>query len=155
MSKKQKTNAMRILEKAKIEYETMEYEYDENNLSGIAEKIGMNPDMLFKTLVLRGEKNGYLVCCIPVESEINLKKLAAASNDKRVEMIHLKELFPLTGYIRGGCSPIGMKKQFPTYVERSCLNFEKISVSAGVRGRQIILNPKDLLNFLGAVLYEN
>lgn len=157
MSKAKKTNTMRILDKAKIPYETKEYEYDESDLSGatIAEKTGMNPDMLFKTLVLRGEKNGYLVCCIPVKQEINLKKLAIASKDKKVEMIHVKELLPLTGYIRGGCSPIGMKKQFPTYIEKSCLNFDKISVSGGVRGQQVILNPNELISFLNATIYDN
>lgn len=157
MSKNQKNNAMRMLEHNKIEYETKEYEYDESDLSGLTlvAKTGMNPDTVFKTLVLKGEKNGYLVCCIPVAQEINLKKLASASEDKKVEMIHVKELLPLTGYIRGGCSPIGMKKLFPTFIEESCVNFEKISISAGVRGQQIILNPKDLIEFLNAKLYQN
>ena len=107
--------------------------------------MGMDHDTMFKTLVLKGDKNGYLVCCIPVDEELDLKKVAKASKDKKVEMIHMKELLPLTGYIRGGCSPIGMKKHFPTYIHDTCLHFPYIYVSAGVRGLQIKLAPDDLI----------
>lgn len=157
MSKKIKTNAMRMLDKLKIEYEIKTYNYDESDLSGItaAAKMGADPNSIFKTLVLRGEKTGILVCVIPVNREINLKALAKAANDKRVEMIHLKELLSLTGYIRGGCSPIGMKKLYPAFIEKSCLNFDKIGVSGGQRGVQIILNPSDLIKTVNAQLFEN
>ena len=118
-----KTNAMRMLDKAKIEYRTKEYEVDENDLSGshAADMMGVDHGSVFKTLVLKGEKMGYLVCCIPVDAELDLKKTARAAGDKKVEMIHMKDLLAVTGYIRGGCSPIGMKKQFPTFVEESAV----------------------------------
>lgn len=141
-----KTNAIRILESHKIKFATVSYEVDENDLSGetVAVKAGANPETVFKTLVCVGDKTGHIVFCIPVTQELNLKKAAAASNNKKIEMIKLKDLLPLTGYIRGGCSPIGMKKLFPTYIDETAQIFENIFVSAGVRGTQIKLNPDDL-----------
>lgn len=147
-----KTNAMRILDSAKIKYEALEYKYDEDDLAGvhIAENIGLDPDIVFKTLVARGDKTPYVVFCIPCAYELDLKKCAKASGNKRVELIAVKELLPLTGYIRGGCSPIGMKKQFPTYFDESALLYDKITVSAGVRGCQFFLSPTQLIDFVGA-----
>ena len=141
-----KTNAIRILESHKIIFTTVSYEVDENDLSGetVAVKSGANPETVFKTLVCVGDKTGHIVFCIPVTQELNLKKAATASGNKKVEMIKLKDLLPLTGYIRGGCSPIGMKKLFPTYIDETAQIFENIFVSAGVRGTQIKLNPDDL-----------
>jgi Cys-tRNA(Pro)/Cys-tRNA(Cys) deacylase len=143
-----KTNAVRILESKKIKFKTFEYEFDENELDAIsvARKISANPETVFKTLVARGDKNGINVFVIPGNFELNLKKAATASGNKKVELIKVKELLPLTGYIRGGCSPIGMKKNFPTYIDESAQLFEEIYVSAGVRGMQIYLSPEDLLN---------
>lgn len=147
-----KTNAMRLLEQKKINYETAEYDYDENNLSGMdaAHAIGLPPQQVFKTLVTRGDKTGILVFCIPVASELDLKKAASISANKKVEMTHVKELLALTGYIRGGCSPIGMKKKYTTYIDQTALLFDKIAVSAGIRGQQILLCPKTLISFLQA-----
>lgn len=150
--KKEKTNVMRLLDAAGIPYRTMEYEVDENDLSGVhvAQQLGQDPDTCFKTLVLKGEKTGYLVCCIPVAEELDLKKAARAAGDKKVEMIPMKDLLAVTGYIRGGCSPIGMKKKFPTYIEETAVLFDEIAVSAGVRGAQIIINPEQLKEYVGA-----
>ncbi len=147
-----RTNVMRLLDAAGIEYKAGEYEVDENDLSGshAADMMGVDHDSMFKTLVLRGEKTGYLVCCIPVDEELDLKKVAKAAGDKKVEMIHMKELLPLTGYIRGGCSPIGMKKKFPTYIEETAVLFDKIAVSAGMRGVQILIDPEQLAAYTGA-----
>lgn len=147
-----KTNAMRLLDSAKIDYRVMEYEVDEDDLSGahVADSIGADHDSVFKTLVLKGEKKGYLVCCIPVDAELDLKKVAKVAGDKKVEMIHMKELLPLTGYVRGGCSPVGMKKAFPTYIEETAILYDEIAVSAGVRGAQIIVNPEKLAEFVKA-----
>lgn len=144
-----KTNAMRLLDSAKISYKAIEYEYDENNLSGllIAEETGLPPEMVFKTLVAKGDKNGYLVFCIPVCSELDLKKAAKVSGDKKIEMLHVKDLLSTTGYIRGGCSPIGMKKKFPTYFDETIILFDEITVSAGVRGCQLMINAEKLLAF--------
>ena len=144
-----KTNAMRLLEAAKISYQAKEYEVDETDLSGshAADMMGADHDTVFKTLVLKGEKTGYLVCCIPVDEELDLKKVAKAAHDKKVEMIPMKDLLPLTGYIRGGCSPIGMKKKFPLYIEETARLFHQIAVSAGQRGVQIILDPNDLCTY--------
>lgn len=153
MSKKEKkTNVMRILDKAKISYETKSYEYDEDNLSGVhaAEELGYDPDMVFKTIVTMGDKTGPVVFCLPSEKEIDLKAAARVSGNKSVNMLHVKDLPDLTGYIRGGCSPIGMKKQFPTFIDESCGNHEKISVSAGQRGKQVVLAPEDLMKLIGA-----
>ena len=147
-----KTNAMRRLDAAKIPYRVMEYVVDENDLSGthIAEQIGLPFAQTFKTLVATGDKTGPLVFCLPVHREIDLKKAAALTGNKKIEMVHIKDLLALTGYIRGGCSPIGMKKKFPTYVHTSALNFDKITVSAGCKGIQLLLSVEDLLRFLGA-----
>ena len=151
-----KTNAMRILDKAGIPYETVEYEVDENDLSGmhIAEQTGLDPEMMFKTLVTRGDKRGPIVFCIPVNAELDLKKCARAAGDKRVELIAVKELLGLTGYIRGGCSPIGMKKEFPTYFDETAILFDKITVSAGVRGCQLVLEREKLTDFIKAELCD-
>ncbi|MBQ9099639.1 MAG: Cys-tRNA(Pro) deacylase [Clostridia bacterium] len=149
---KNKTNAMRRLDAARIPYEVFEYEVDENDLSGkhIADEIGLPHEMVFKTLVAKGDKTGPVVFCIPVDLEIDLKKAARVTGNKRIEMIHVKDLLALTGYIRGGCSPIGMKKQFPTYVHESALRFEKITVSSGVRGAQLLIAVEQLLSFVCA-----
>lgn len=157
VSKTVKTNAMRILDRMGIDYEVVTYEYDEKDLSGLtaADKMGADPDSIFKTLVLRGEKKGIVVCVIPVSKEVNLKGFASAIGDKRVEMIHLRELLGLTGYIRGGCSPIGMKKSYPTFIDSSCLNFEKIGVSGGKRGVQLVISPKDLIRAAKAELFDD
>lgn len=148
-----KTNAIRIIESRKIKYETVSYEVDENDLSGetVAKKVGADPDTVFKTLVCNGDKTSHIVCCIPVTMELNLKKAAAVSGNKKVEMIPMKELLPLTGYIRGGCSPIGMKKLFPTFIDETAQLYDNIFISAGVRGTQIKLNPDDLLILLNGV----
>lgn len=147
-----KTNAMRLLEKGKIAYEAIEYEYTEEDLSGVhaAEMLGMPVEQTFKTLLTRGDKTGLLVFCIPVHQELDLKKAAAVSGNKKLEMTHVKELLSLTGYIRGGCSPIGMKKRYPCLIQESALSFEKIGVSAGIRGQQLLLSPGDLIGFLSA-----
>lgn len=154
MSKKKmdKTNAMRILDRGKIPYEIMTYTVDESDLSGehAAAELGLDPARVFKTLVLKGDKNGYLVAVIPVSETLDLKALARVSGNKSVEMIPVKDLFGLTGYIRGGCSPIGMKKQFPTYLHESCMDFETIVFSAGQRGMQIVAAPQDLARAVGA-----
>lgn len=148
-----KTNVMRLLESAGITYRTAEYEYDENNLSGMhaAEQIGIPAEQVFKTLVARGDKTGILVFCIPVDMALDLKKAAAVSKNKKVEMTHMKELLALTGYIRGGCSPIGMKKKYPTFIDETCILFDEIAVSAGIRGEQVILPPEDLVRYTDAV----
>lgn len=145
-----KTNVMRLLDGAGIVYETGSYQVDENDLSGshAADLMGENHDRMYKTLVLKGEKKGYLVCCIPVDEELDLKKAARAAGDKRVEMIHVRDLQAVTGYIRGGCSPIGMKKHFPTYIEEMAQAFDSIMVSAGQRGVQVILAPKTLKDYV-------
>lgn len=147
-----KTNAMRILDASNISYRSATYEVDESDLGGmhVAELLGQAPEQVFKTLVLSGERIGYLVCCIPSSSELDLKKVAKVAGDKRVEMIPMKQLLPLTGYIRGGCSPVGMKKQFPTYIDETAILFDEIAVSAGERGSQIILNAEDLADLIEA-----
>lgn len=152
MNKMNKTNAMRLLDKAKIEYEVAEYEVDENNLSGVhvATILNQPVEQVFKTLVAKGEKNGIMVFCIPVAEELNLKKAAIATKDKKIELLPMKELLPTTGYIRGGCSPIGMKKHYNTYIEESAILYDKIYISAGVRGAQIIINPEQLKDFVKA-----
>lgn len=152
MGKPIKTNALRMLDKAKISYETLEYEIDENDLSGthLADQIGLPYDMVFKTIVAKGDKTGHIVFCIPVDREIDLKKAASETGNKRVELIAVKDLLGLTGYIRGGCSPIGMKKQFPTFIDKSAQSHEKITVSAGVRGCQLLINTEILTKFINA-----
>ena len=147
-----KTNAMRMLSAAKIPFEVMEYEVDESDLSGIhiAEQIGLPLEQVFKTLVARGDKTGPLVFCVPVAGELDLKRAATVTGNKRIELVAVKELLGLTGYIRGGCSPIGMKKKFPTWVDESCRAFERITVSSGTRGAQLLLEREALLGFVQA-----
>ena len=151
-----KTNAMRLLEQAKIEFTTKEYEVDENDLSGetVAAKVGMDPDSVFKTLVTKGDKNGIAVFCIPVTGDLDLKKAAKATGNKKIEMVAVKELLGLTGYIRGGCSPVGMKKQYPTYIDETVILFDAIAVSAGVRGCQMILNGEQLAEYVKAEIVD-
>lgn len=147
-----KTNAMRLLENAGIAMDIVEYEVDETDLSGThaAALLDIDADCMFKTLVCRDDKGGYAVFCVPVAYELDLKKCAVAAGVKRIEMIHVKELLPLTGYIRGGCSPVGMKKKFPTFIDESAILFDKIYVSAGQRGVQMHLNPEELAKYVGA-----
>lgn len=147
-----KTNVARLLDKAKIPYELVPYEVDENDLAAthIAEQLGEDIKCVFKTLVLRGERNGLMVCVVPGDATVDLKKAAKAAGDKKVEMIAMKELLPLTGYIRGGCSPIGMKKPYPTYFHSTALDFDRIYVSAGQRGLQLYIDPQQLINYVGA-----
>ena len=147
MVKINKTNAARLLDKAKIAYELIPYEVDENDLSAVhvAASLGEDINCVFKTLILHGDKSGYFVCVIPGEHEVDLKLAAKASGNKKCDLIPVKELLPLTGYIRGGCSPIGMKKPFPTYIHETCLRFPYIYISAGQRGLQLKLDPKDLV----------
>jgi Cys-tRNA(Pro)/Cys-tRNA(Cys) deacylase len=147
-----KTNAIRILESKNIPHTTHTYEVDENDLSGttVAGKIDAKQETVFKTLVVAGDKNGINVFCIPVTEELNLKKAATVSGNKNIEMVKVKDLFNLTGYIRGGCSPIGMKKNYPVFIEETAQLFEKIYVSAGMRGMQVCLSPEDLKNAVNA-----
>ena len=151
-----KTNVMRLLDAAKLPYEAREYAYDENDLSGLhaAEGIGEPPEQIFKALVARGEKRGYLVFCIPVCCELDLKKAAKAAHDTKIELIHVKDLLATTGYIRGGCSPIGMKKPFPTYLDETAQLYDEIGVSAGQRGCQILLAPEDLINYVNCTVCD-
>ena len=147
-----KTNAARILDAKSIHHELIEYEVDESDLSAttLAKKIGQDVEQIFKTLVLRGDKAGIFVCVIPGNVEVDMKKAAKVSGNKNCAMVQQKELLPLTGYIRGGCSPIGMKKQFPTYIHETCILFDPIFVSAGQRGLQFKINPEDLIKVTGA-----
>ena len=142
-----KTNVARLLDKAKVAYQLVPYEVDENDLSAthVADQLGENVAQVFKTLVLHGDKSGYFVCVIPGADEVDLKKAAKVSGNKSCEMIPVKELLPLTGYIRGGCSPIGMKKHFPTYIHETCTAFPYIYISAGIRGLQIKIAADDLI----------
>ena len=151
-----KTNALRLLETAGIPFTCSSYEVDEDDLSGThaAEVLGIDPDCMFKTLVCRDDKGGYFVFCIPVAYELDLKKCAAAAGVKRVEMIHVKELLGLTGYIRGGCSPVGMKKPYPTWIDETATLFDKIYVSAGVRGMQMHISPVALADYIGAAFAD-
>ena len=144
-----KTNAARQLDRARIAYELIPYQVDENDLAAahVAEELGEDIRQVFKTLVLHGDKCGYFVCVVPGNMEVDLKAAAKAAGAKKAEMIHVKELLPLTGYIRGGCSPIGMKKAFPTFYHTTITDFEYVYVSAGVRGLQIKINPNELVEF--------
>ncbi len=150
-----KTNAARLLDAAGIHYELIPYEYTEDDLSAqhVAAQLGEDIDQVFKTLVLRGDRTGCFVCVIPGDFEVDLKVAARISGNKSCEMLHLKELLPTTGYIRGGCSPIGMKKPLPTFVHESALLYDYIYISAGQRGLQLKLSPRDLIAFIGAQLY--
>lgn len=148
-----KTNALRLMDGAGIPYRAVEYEYDENDLGGqhVAAVTGMDPDQVFKTLVARGDKRGVMVFCIPVSGTLDLKKAAKVAGDKKVEMILMKELLGLTGYIRGGCSPVGMKKKYPTFIDETAELFDEIAVSAGARGLQMVLSPEKLIDYVGMV----
>lgn len=153
MAKKiNKTNAARLLDQAHVAYELVPYEVDENNLAAdhVAASLGEDIHQVFKTLVLHGDKTGHFVCVIPGCDEVDLKKAARVSGNKKVEMIAMKQLLPTTGYIRGGCSPIGMKKPFPTYFHTTCNDFQYIYVSAGMRGLQLKMAPAELVAFVGA-----
>ncbi len=151
-----KTNVMRLLEAAGIPFETLEYEVDESDLSGdtAAAKMGIPPEQMFKTLVFKGEKNGIGVCCIPVHEALDLKKAAKQFKEKKIEMLHVKDLLGTTGYIRGGCSPIGMKKKFPTAIDETAILYDKIYISAGMRGETVCLSPADLAAYVEAPLVD-
>jgi Cys-tRNA(Pro)/Cys-tRNA(Cys) deacylase len=155
MKKKIKTNALRILDAKHIEYDIKEYEYDENHLSGdhVLKQVDMNENEVYKTLVLK-TPHEYVVCVIPVLKEIDLKAFAKQINVKHVEMIHQKDLLNITGYIRGGCAPIGMKKLFSTYFQKEILDVEKVAVSAGKRGLQVILKPQDLIDVVNGKIVD-
>lgn len=147
-----KTNAVRILESLKIPHKTAEYEVDENDLSGtsVANKINVNEELVYKTLVTRNDKNEIFVFCLPVNQELNLKKAAIACGSKKIEMIKMNELLPLTGYLRGGCSPIGMKKNYPVFIEETAQLLDKFYISAGIRGMQIEISPTELTKVVQA-----
>ena len=151
-----KTNAIRLVEKAGIPYSEKFYEYSEDDLSGnhAAQVLGLPEEQVFKTLVARGERTGINVFCIPVCFELDLKKAAKAAGDKNMELIHVKELLGLTGYIRGGCSPVGMKKKYPTYFDETCILWDEIAVSAGARGHQMIVPPEALAALVSAELVD-
>lgn len=151
-----KTNVMRLLEQAGISYRAIEYEVDENNLAGehVAEQIGIPSEQVFKTLVAKGDKKGIVVFCIPVNLELNLKKAATVIGDKKIEMLHVKDLLATTGYIRGGCSPIGMKKKFPTFMDETAILFEVITISAGIRGCQLCIPREQLVEYIEATLCD-
>ena len=151
-----KTNACRILDQKKIDYELVPYEVDETDLGAqhIADQLGEDINQVFKTLVLKGDKIGYFVCVIPGCDEVDLKKTAKATGNKSCDLIPMKDLLPLTGYIRGGCSPIGMKKSFPTFIHETCELFDYIYVSAGVRGLQFKLKPNDLVQAVGMTVAD-
>lgn len=151
-----KTNAVRLVQQAKIPCREGFYEFDEKDLSGLhaAEAMGMPPEQVFKTLVARGEKTGINVFCIPVCCELDLKKAAKAAGDKNMEMVAVKELLGLTGYIRGGCSPVGMKKKYPTFLDETCILWDEIAVSAGARGHQMILPPEPLARLVDAKIVD-
>jgi Cys-tRNA(Pro)/Cys-tRNA(Cys) deacylase len=151
-----KTNAARLLDAKSISHELLEYEVDESDLSAatLAKKIGEDIEQIFKTLVLRGDKTGVFVCIVPGDAEVDLKKAAKISGNKNCAMVHQKELLPLTGYIRGGCSPLGMKKSYPTYIHETCQLFDSIFVSAGQRGLQFKINPEYLIKITGSVVSD-
>ena len=151
-----KTNAVRLVEQAKIPCRESFYEFDEKDLNGnhAAAAIGMPPEQVFKTLVARGEKTGINVFCIPVCCELDLKKAAKTAGDKNMEMVAVKDLLSLTGYIRGGCSPVGMKRKYPTYMDETCILWDEIAVSAGARGHQMIVPPEELANLVDAKLAD-
>lgn len=157
MAKKiNKTNAARLLDQAHVAYELVPYEVDENNLAAehVAASLGEDIHQVFKTLVLHGDRTGHFVCVVPGCEEVDLKKAARVSGNKKVEMIAMKQLLPTTGYIRGGCSPIGMKKPLPTFFHQTCNDFDYIFVSAGMRGLQLKMAPADLVAFVGATVSD-
>ena len=156
MAKISKTNAARLLDQRKINYQLIPYQVDEQHLDAehVAESLGENIEQVFKTLVLKGDKSGYFVCVIPGNCEVDLKKAAKVSGNKNCDLIPMKDLLPTTGYIRGGCSPIGMKKPFPTYIHTTAADFDHIYISAGVRGLQIQIAPNDLITVSNATLND-
>lgn len=157
MAKKtEKTNAARLLDKAGLHYRLIPYEFDENDLAAqhVADSLGQDIAKVFKTLVLHGDRSGYVVCVVPGDMEVDLKALAKVSGNKKVEMIPMKDLLNVTGYIRGGCSPIGMKKRFPTYFHSTAVGHDVIYVSAGVRGLQVEIAPQELIRFVGGTVAE-
>lgn len=156
MKKIDKTNAARLLDAANVKYELIPYEVDESDLGAqhIADQLDEDIDQVFKTLILKGDKTGHLVCVIPGAEEVDLKKAAKVSGNKKVDLIPMKELLPTTGYIRGGCSPVGMKKPFPTYIDETCILYDYIYVSAGVRGLQFKIDPQALVAFVGAEIVD-
>ena len=157
MAKKtEKTNAARLLDKAGIGYNLIPYDFDENDLAvqHVAECLNQPIERVFKTLVLHGDRTGHIVCVVPGNSEVDLKALAKASGNKKVEMIAMKDLLAVTGYIRGGCSPIGMKKKFPTFFHSTITDFETVYVSAGVRGLQVEISPSGLIGYTGGIVAE-
>lgn len=151
----QKTNVARLLDAAGIGYELIPYEFSEDDLSAqhVAAELGEDIDQVFKTLVLKGDRTGFFVCVIPGDFEVDLKVAARISGNKSCEMLHVRELLSVTGYIRGGCSPIGMKKPFPTFIHESCTLYDYIYVSAGIRGLQLKIRPSDLADYIGAQYY--
>lgn len=151
-----KTNAVRIVQQAGIPCRECFYEYDEKDLSGTyaADAIGLPQEQVFKTLVARGAKLGIAVFCIPVCCELDLKKAAKAAGDKSIAMVTVKELLGLTGYIRGGCSPVGMKRKYPTYIDETCILYDEIAVSAGERGHQMLVPPEALADLVDAKLVD-
>jgi|SRR4051794_2998666 len=151
-----KSNAVRLLDERKVPYETREYEVDPNDLSAesVAEKIGFPPEQVFKTLVVKGDRNGVCMAVVPGNAELDLKALAKLSGDRKVEMVPLKDVQPLTGYIRGGVTALAAKKEFPVYLDETAILFDVISVSAGVRGTQILLNPADYIDAVSATTGE-
>ena len=157
MAKKvEKTNAARLLDKAGIAYKLVPYEFDENDLAvqHVADSLGQDIAQVFKTLVLHGDKTGHIVCVVPGNAEVDLKALAKVSGNKKVEMIAMKDLVGVTGYIRGGCSPVGMKKRYPTFFDETCEIFDEIAVSAGERGHQMIVPPSELIALIGATISD-
>ena len=156
MANSTKTNAARLLEKASVPFTLVSYTVDPDNLAADheAEELGEDINCVFKTLVLKGERVGYFVCVIPGNCEVDLKKAAKAAGAKKADLIPMKELLPVTGYIRGGCSPVGMKKAFPTFFHSTATNFDTIYVSAGIRGLQLAINPSDLIGFVGATVTD-
>ena len=156
MDKVSKTNAARLLDKAKVAYELIPYNVDPDNLAAehVAEELGEDINCVFKTLVLHGDKSGYFVCVIPGNMEVDLKKAAKVAGAKKAEMIPMKELLPLTGYVRGGCSPVGMKKPFPTFFHVTATGYDSIYVSAGQRGLQLKVSPQALIDFCGATVAD-
>ncbi len=155
-TKIEKTNAARLLDRAKIAYELVPYEVDEENLAAthVAEQLGEDIAQVFKTLVLKGDRTGHFVCVIPGDGEVDLKAAARISGNKKCDLIAMKELLPTTGYIRGGCSPIGLKRPFPIFIHQTAMEFDHIFISAGVRGLQLRISPADLVGFTHATLCE-
>lgn len=156
MAKAAKTNASRLLEAAGVKFDLVPYTVDPDNLAAdhVAEELGEDINTVFKTLVLKGERVGHFVCVVPGNREVDLKKAAKAAGDKKADLIAMKDLLATTGYIRGGCSPVGMKKAFPTFFHSSATDFQRIFVSAGVQGLQLSISPTDLINYVGATVTD-